>query len=109
VLHRMLFLLLLLGLSMCTLVAWAVGQNHVITQKDKTFSATELTVKTGDTIVFKNDDDVTHHVFSQTAGFEFNSRTQAPGAEASISFDKAGTVEVRCAIHPKMKAIVHVQ
>ena len=107
-LHRML-LPSLLGLSVCALVAWAAGQNHVITQKDKTFSATELTVKPGDTIVFKNDDDVTHNVFSQTSGFEFNSKTQAPGAEASVSFDKAGTVEVRCAIHPKMKAIVHVQ
>jgi hypothetical protein len=60
-------------------------------------------------IVCKNDDDVTHNVFSQTSGFEFNSKTQAPGAEASVSFDKAGTVEVRCAIHPQMKAIVHVQ
>ena len=107
-LHRMLPLSLL-GLSVFALVAWAAGQNHVITQKDKAFSATELTVKPGDTIVFKNDDDVTHNVFSQTAGFEFNSKTQAPGAEASVSFDKTGTVEVRCAIHPKMKAIVHVQ
>jgi len=108
VLHRML-LLSLLGLSVFALVAWAAGQNHVITQKDKAFSATELTVNPGDTIVCKNDDDVTHNVFSQTSGFEFNSKTQAPGAEASVSFDKAGTVEVRCAIHPKMKAIVHVQ
>ena len=107
-LHRML-LLSLLGLSVFALLAWAAGQNHVITQKDKAFSAAELTVKPGDTIVFKNDDDVTHNVFSQTSGFEFNSKTQAPGAEASVSFDKAGTVEVRCAIHPKMKAIVHVQ
>ena len=47
-LHHML-LLSLLGLSGCALVAWAAGQNHGITQKDKAFSATELTVKPGDT------------------------------------------------------------
>ena len=41
-------LLSLLGLSGCALAAWAAGQNHVITQKDKAFSATELTVKPGD-------------------------------------------------------------
>jgi plastocyanin len=99
------YLLMISGFVVSVLAA---GQSHVITQKDKTFSVPELTVKAGETIVFKNDDDVTHNTFSQTPGFEFNSKTQAPGTEHSVNFDKSGTVEVRCAIHPKMKTVIHV-
>ena len=106
---RRVSLLLLLGLGVGVLMAFAAGQSHVITQKDKAFSAADLTVKAGDTVVFKNEDDVTHNVFSQTPGFVFNSKTQAPGAETSALFDKAGTVDVRCAIHPKMKLTINVQ
>lgn len=98
-----------LGLSACVLVAFAAGPSHVVVQKDKAFSTAELKVKPGDTVVFKNEDDVVHNVFSQSPGFEFNSKSQAPGAETSASFDKAGVVEVRCAIHPKMKMTIQVQ
>lgn len=88
--------------------ALPMGQ-HSVSQKDKTFSSAALTVKAGDSIVFKNDDDVTHNVFSNTAGNEFNLKTQAPGASSSVTMKTAGTVEVRCAFHPKMKLTVTVK
>ena len=106
--HRV-FIASLLGVSVCVIGAFAAGQHHVIVQKEKAFSVMELTVNSGDAVVFKNEDDVTHNVFSQTPGFEFNLKTQAPGTEGAMSFDKTGTVEVRCAIHPKMKMAIHVQ
>jgi len=94
--------------SLPLLAADSAG-DHIVGQKNKAFTQDELTVKVGEKIIFKNDDDVRHNVFSKSEGFEFNLKMQAPGTESTISFDKEGTVEVRCALHPKMKLIVHVQ
>jgi plastocyanin len=87
----------------------ALAADHDVTQKDRAFSQSEMTVKLGDKIVFKNDDEVTHNVFSITQGMEFDLRRQAPGSSSIVPFDKEGTVEVHCSIHPRMKLIVHVQ
>jgi plastocyanin len=83
--------------------------DYTVVQKDRTFSVTELAVKPGDSIVFKNADDVTHNVFSISEGMQFDIRRQAPGASSSVPFPKEGVAEVRCAIHPKMKLIVTVR
>lgn len=85
------------------------AEDHSVIQKDRTFSQAEITVKPGDTITFKNTDDVTHNVFSMTSGMEFDLRRQAPGASSVVPFTKEGTAEVRCSIHPKMKLIVNVK
>jgi len=82
---------------------------HTISQSNKTFSQAELTIKPGDKVVFKNDDNVTHNVFSVSKGAEFNLKTQAPGTANAVPFNNEGTVEIRCAIHPKMKLIVNVK
>jgi plastocyanin len=99
--------LLLASLAAASLLA-ARGE-QVVSQKDKKFSVTTLTVHTGDKVVFKNDDAVAHNVFSGSAGFAFNLKTQAPGAVAPMSFDKAGVVDVRCAFHPTMRLTINVQ
>jgi plastocyanin len=83
--------------------------DHAIAQQDRHFSQTEITVKVGDTITFKNDDEVTHNVFSITPGMEFDLHRQAPGASSTIPFMKAGDAEVDCSIHPRMKLSVHVK
>ena len=49
-----------------------LAADHEITQQDRHFSQTEITIKVGDTISFKNDDEVTHNVFSTTPGMEFD-------------------------------------
>jgi plastocyanin len=83
--------------------------DHEIDQMDKAFSKVEITIKLGDKITFKNDDEVTHNVYSVTPGMAFDLHRQAPGASAAIMFDKEGTAVVQCSIHPRMKLIVHVQ
>lgn len=83
--------------------------DHAIAQQDRHFSQTEITVKVADTITFKNDDEVTHNVFSITPGMEFDLHRQAPGASSTIPFMKAGDAEVDCSIHPRMKLLVHVK
>jgi plastocyanin len=87
----------------------ALAEEHLITQKDRAFSQTEISIKPGESIVFKNADNVTHNVFSVSPGMEFDIRRQAPGASSTVVFSKEGVAEVRCSIHPKMKLIVTVR
>jgi len=85
------------------------AEEHVVGQKGKAFSQSEITLKKGDAIVFENDDTVTHNVFSRSDGFEFNLKMQKPGDRKSIVFDEPGEASVRCAIHPRMELTVRVE
>ncbi len=85
------------------------GAEQTVEQKDRTFSHTEITLRPGDSVVFKNSDDVTHNVFSMSKGMEFDIRRQAPGGSSTVPFPKQGVSEVRCSIHPRMKLIVTVK
>ena len=89
-------------------LARAAGK-QTVQQKNKAFSTTELTVKVGDVLEFKNDDDVAHNVFSTSPTQAFNTKIQPPGASAEVTFVTEGIVQVRCAIHPQMKLTVHVE
>jgi plastocyanin len=86
----------------------ASAEEHLIRQEDRAFSQSQISLKAGDSIVFKNDDQVTHNVFSVSPGMEFDIRRQAPGNSSTVVFKKPGVAEVRCSIHPKMKLIVTV-
>lgn len=97
------FQLMLVGL------VWAAGKEHVVGQKGKKFSESEITVQVGDKVVFKNDDEVVHNVYCQAKGAEFNIKNQAPGTSKDVTFDNEGTFEIRCALHPKMKMTVRVK
>jgi plastocyanin len=101
------FRLLILGLA-ALVVLPALAEEHLITQQDRAFSQREISIKVGESIVFKNDDQVTHNVFSVSPGMEFDIRRQAPGNSSTVAFKKPGVAEVRCSIHPKMKLIVTV-
>ncbi len=83
--------------------------DHKITQQNKEFSTKEMAIAAGDSITFMNSDEITHNVYSVTKGLEFELRTQPPGKSDTIKFDKAGTLTVECAIHPKMKLKVTVK
>src|SRR5258707_4388032 len=84
-----------------------LAADHEITQQDRHFSQTEITIKAGDSISFKNDDEVTHNVFSTTPGMEFDLHRQAPGASSTIPFNKSGDADVDCSIHPRMQLVGH--
>lgn len=80
----------------------------VIGQKGKKFSQAEVTAKVGDKLVIKNDDDVTHNVFSAAPGFAFNVVAMKPGTDHELTLSKEGSFEMRCAFHPAMKVKVTV-
>jgi len=87
----------------------AFAAQHKIGQKGRLFSPSALTVKAGDNVLFQNDDDVTHHIYSSTKGQEFNLETIAPGAKASQTFTKKGRIDVRCGLHAGMRLVVTVE
>jgi plastocyanin len=81
-----------------------------IGQKDKVFSRDAATLKSGDDIKFVNDDTVAHNILVTGPHDETkNSGLQYPGESATLAFDKPGTYDVECAIHPQMKMTVTVK
>jgi len=100
------FAILLVALCMS---ASARAAEYEIGQKDKKFSQKELTVKVGDSVNFKNDDPFFHNVFSLSDTKTFDLGSFPQGQSKKVTFDKAGTVEVECAIHPEMKVTIEVK
>jgi plastocyanin len=82
--------------------------HRVVGQKGALFSPGKMNVSVGDVVVFKNDDGVTHHIYSSTKGQEFNLETTAPGQDVRHTFAKAGRVDIRCGLHPGMRLVVTV-
>jgi plastocyanin len=96
----------LIGLG--TLVGLALPQ--MISQKGREFHPGEITIKRGDTVQIVNDDaDLIHHAYIDSPKFAFDSGDQEPGSKTDIKFPLAGDFDVLCAIHPKMRLVVHVQ
>jgi plastocyanin len=109
--HRLFFMLvgaaILVGLG--TLVGLALPQ-HTISQKGREFRPGEISIKRGETLQIVNDDaDLLHHVYIDAPKFSFDSGDQQPGSRTDITFPAPGDFEVLCAIHPKMRLMVHVQ
>jgi plastocyanin len=87
----------------------AAAEDHVVSQKGKLFRPETLRVKVGDRVLFNNDDEITHNVFSRAAGNAFNVGIQQPGSSSPVTLQEPGPVEVRCAIHPGMKLTIEVE
>ena len=85
------------------------GSDHVVSQKGKNFSVKKLTVQTGDSVRFVNDDPFAHNVFSLSDVKSFDLGSYGQGLSKAIVMDKPGIVEVECAVHPDMKMTVEVK
>ena len=100
---------LLLATAVAIATTAAHAEDHVVVQKDRSFSTAEITIRRGDRVVFRNEDTRTHNVFSRTPGAAFEIKAQIPGQTAAIQFSASGRADVRCAIHPNMKLTVNVE
>jgi plastocyanin len=101
-----------LGASVAGLSVWAsqAQSQNVVSQKGRQFRPGEMTIRKGETVLIVNDDaDLRHHAYVDSDTFKFDSDDQEPGSRTSIRFSVAGTFDVLCAIHPKMKLTVHVK
>ena len=84
------------------ILGFAIGQDHIVDQKNKTFIPHELKVKVGDTITFKNSDPFAHNAYTDDEENEFDIGMQKPGQDISVKIKAAGKFNVECAIHPNM-------
>lgn len=69
------------------------------------FEPASLKVARGSTVIWTNRDSVDHTI----TGPGFDSGQVVPGATFSYTFDKAGTYDYSCGIHPSMKGQVVVE
>lgn len=81
-----------------------------VDQIGQKFDPNSVTLKVGDTLHFKNGDDVTHNINVIDGDDNADDKgLQKPGQEIAQKFDKPGSYLVKCAIHPKMKMSVEVK
>lgn len=91
-----------------TLVGLALSP-YTISQKGRQFHPGEISIKRGETLEIVNDDgDLLHHAYIDSPKLSFDSGDQQPGSRTDITFPAPGDFEVLCAIHPKMRLVVHV-
>ncbi len=105
--------IILLG-SLLLAAGGAGAAEYTVAQHNKTFEkdgvkVEKMTIKAGDTVHFKNMDPWFHNVFSLSDIKTFDLGSYPQGQQKSVVFDKPGTAEVECAIHPQMLMELEVQ
>lgn len=80
----------------------------VMNQKDLTFFPHVLPVPVGATVLFPNNDEVDHNVFSLSRAQKFNLGSYSFGESKTMRFDTPGVVELRCDVHAEMLAYILV-
>lgn len=89
--------------------AVGAGASVHVSQKGRAFVPRDVTIKTGDVLTIRNDDEYVHDVMVHSPDFSFDSGEQQIGQNVEITFPHSGEYAVLCAIHPKMRLDVHVQ
>jgi len=90
--------------------ASASRTQYAVSQRGREFMPGRLEVRQGDIVHIVNDDeDLSHHAYVASDRFKFDSGDQEPGHDVDIPFTVAGTFNVLCGIHPKMRLTVNVR
>lgn len=103
------FLITSATLCLTLLMQNAMAAEHEVGQKNKAFTVNTLEIKVGDVVSFPNHDPFFHNVFSLSETITFDLGSYKKGETKKITFDKAGKVEVECAIHPNMQMVIDVK
>jgi plastocyanin len=99
-------------MALALVVAWAgtaAAAEFEVGQVNKAFTTSELKVKVGDTVIFRNNDPFAHNIYSLSDVKSFDLGSHQQGQSRKVTFDKPGTVEVECALHPGMKMTILVK
>ena len=96
------------GAAVCCVVygALAASGETQLTIDNFTFKPDAVTVPAGTRIVWVNDDDIPHSIVETTG--KFHSPALDTEHKFSFTFDKAGSYEYFCGLHPHMKGKVVV-
>jgi len=79
-----------------------------MTTRSKTLVPHVLAIPVGSTVMFPNDDPISHNLFSLSPANTFDLGLYRKGAGKSQKFDSPGIVNVYCNVHPQMSAVIHV-
>lgn len=86
-----------------------VGTNQVNIQ-NLAYSPANITVNSGSTVTWTNNDSVDHTVTSQAGeNYSFDSGIISPDGTYQYTFDNVGTYSYYCTVHPYMTGTVIVQ
>lgn len=77
----------------------------IISIKNFQFNPTSITIKSGTTIRWINEDSASHTIKSN----DFNSEKLVTGKEFEFVFSKPGTYDYICGLHPSMKGRIIVE
>jgi len=98
----------MMWLGTAAAATFTVDQHNKAFEKDGA-KLDKITVNVGDTISFRNMDPWFHNVFSLSEIKTFDLGSYPKGQAKDVVFNKTGTVEVECAIHPQMYLEVVVE
>ena len=85
----------------------AKAKDVEISIKGMKFGPDAVTIKTGQTVTWTNNDQRDHTVAATDNSF--NSGNLSPGATFSYKFTKPGTYHYACTLHPRMKGEIVVK
>lgn len=83
-------------------------QTLIISQNNKKFTPYITVLQKGQKIKFKNQDDVTHHIYSVSGQNRFDFKVKAGEHKDNINISTAGEIAMGCNIHDWMSGYVLV-
>lgn len=95
------------ALALGVLAAPALAADRTVTIAGFAFDPSTVRVRVGDTVTWSNQDSTAHT--ATALDLSFDTGTIDSGQTASVTFDKAGTFEYMCGIHPTMSGTVVVR
>lgn len=81
--------------------------SQTVVMQGFTFQPASITIQTGASVTWRNDDSVSHQIVSNTNAF--SSPVLNAGGSYTHVFDQAGTYSYHCGIHPYMTGTITVQ
>ncbi|MGZ4864159.1 MAG: cupredoxin domain-containing protein [Halobacteriota archaeon] len=85
----------------------AIAASQTVVIQGFSFQPASITIQTGGSVIWRNDDSVSHQIVSNTNAF--SSPVLSPGGSYTHVFDQAGTYPYHCGIHPYMMGTITVQ
>jgi plastocyanin len=100
---------MLAGMAFAALAVAASAQipNLGVTIDNFTFSPNQITVKSGETVIWTNKDDIPHTVTSTDN--VFRSKALDTDDKFSFTFTTPGTYKYFCSLHPRMTGTIVVE
>jgi plastocyanin len=95
--------------SMLVVATFQPAHSQTVIQFERAFHPSEVTITRGETLTISNHDEFIHQIYVNSGVMNFDSNEQPPGQDVLVNFPSAGTFEVRCHIHPRMRLFVHVK